>query len=62
MKFLLLALCLSAAGCHKEQPRFDLPHEVFVHVDPRDCKLTDPVHHVWRCKNADLMPQKVKGK
>lgn len=62
MKILLLALCLSAAGCHKPEQRFDLPHEVFVHVDPRDCKLTDPVHKVWHCKNADLMPQKVNAK
>jgi hypothetical protein len=64
MKIFLLALCLSAAGCHREQPRFDLPHEVFVHVDDpeKNCKLTDPVHRVWHCKSADLMPKSAEAK
>jgi hypothetical protein len=62
MKTLLLLLALSCAGCRHAQPKFDLPKEVFVHVDPRDCKLADKIHNVWNCKNAQLMPQTVKGK
>jgi hypothetical protein len=65
MKILLLAvLALAVCGCHRAQPKFDLPKEVFVHVDDpeHNCKLVDKVHRVWHCKSADMMPQKVEVK
>jgi hypothetical protein len=63
MKILLLiALALAVTGCHRSQPKFDLPKEVFVHVDDpeHNCKMVDKVHRVWHCKSADMMPQKLR--